>query len=455
MESIFTNNLSVTNAQNFKKFLTGAYGNLFLTFGRAHAWANNEVPTPVDTANTFYDYWDNIIGLKKVSYTDISLVIPRVDWANGEIYTEYGQDVEMYLKANTANVAYDNPFYVRNNKDQIFKCLSNNEGVASTIMPEIDSHGQLPENAYIEGSDGYKWKYMYTIPSGLKERFFTKEYMPVVEEPVVFTNAVDGRLDIIKLLNPGAGYNANSNSNNYNILTVSGDGSGANISVKVATTAANGANVIGFNLFDGGYGYTKASAILTDPNKISNTANAEISFVIGPPGGHGSNVARELGARNIMISVGIEGNEAGLFPITEDSSTFRQIGILKNPLLSSGTVASDLRYRATTKYYLSQPTGSFTHGEPVYIGPSLEEATFSAIVEYYTSENQSLLYLNNISGTATPPATISSNTQSATIIKIEEPTIKRYSGELLYIDNSDVVNRTLTETQQLKLTLRF
>lgn len=351
MSAIFTKNFGVVNAKNFERLTTGVFANTYLAIGRETVWSNTDTaPTPTDTANTFYDLWNNLIGLKKITAADMNLVVPRIDWVSNTTYVEYNHDTQMFAKANTANVAYDNKFYVRNTRDQVFKCLFNNN-VASTVMPTIDIDGQLPENAYVKTSDGYKWKYLYTIPSGLKEKFFTSQYMPVVSEPIVTNSAVDGRLDIIKIVAGGGGFNANSNSNNYNILTISGDGSNANITVKVQTNATvNGANIIDYNIISGGNNYTRATISVVDALKIPNTANANLIAVIGPPGGHGSDLEGELGASNLMICAQIEGDENGTLPINGNDSQFRQIALIKDPLFANGAYATGSVYSATTKY---------------------------------------------------------------------------------------------------------
>lgn len=454
MASIITNKFSVLNAKNFERFITGVFGNTYITFGRNLSWPNSDtVPTPVDTSNTFFNYYNDLSALKKITASDINLVIPRVDWTANTVYIEYGQDVELYSKANTSNVSYDNSFYARNNKDQVFKCLFNANSSNSTIMPEINIDGQLPENPFILNSDSYKWKYMYTIPAGLKEKFFTNAYMPITSEPAVTNSAVDGRLDIIKISANGAGFNANSNSNSLSILTVSGDGSNANITVKVSSTAANGANIVDYTIINGGNNYTRATISIVDTLKIAGTANANLVPVISPPGGHGSSVENELGAASLMISVGFEADENGDFPIDDG---FRQIGILKDIKNANGTYASNTTYRATTKYALTQPNKDFLHQETVYVGTSVANSTFSAVVDAYSSGTY-YLYVNNVNGTVTAPASLIGNTSGAiaTILSINEPDIKRYSGDLLYIENTSIITRSQTETQQVKLTLRF
>ena len=458
MSSIFTKNFGVYNAKNFERFITAAFGTVYMGIGRNRTWDTEPTaPTPTDTANTFYQIWDDLIGLKKITAADMNLVVPRIDWTSGTTYSEYTENLQLFAKIEIEDIQYAYKFYVRNNKDQVFKCLYNNFNAVSTIMPEIDLGGQLPENAFIQTADGYRWKYLYTIPPGLKEKFFTTDFMPVTNETIVRNTATDGRIDIIKIVTAGSGFRSNTNSNSYNILTVTGNGTGANLTARVATTSANGANITGVNILSGGSGYTKAAISINDPLKLIGTQSANLVAVIGPPGGHGSDIEQELGASNMMISVNIEGDEGGIFPINSAESVgFRQIVILKDVLQANSTAATLDKYRTTTKYQLSVPSGEFDHNETVYVGTSLATATFTGVVEHYDNAGYNL-YLNNINGAVTTPATITGAITGATaaILSVTEPDVKRYSGDLLYIDNTTKIVRTLEETEQLKLTLRF
>jgi len=339
--------------------------------------------------------------------------------------------------------------------------LFNNSNANSTVMPEIDLGGQLPENPYIETADGYRWKYLYKIPPGLKEKFFTTTYMPIVVENDVASSAVDGRIDIVKIVNSGAGFNANVSNNFLNIVSVKGDGTGANIRVNAYSTGVNGGNIVGYTVISGGNNYTRATITLVDENKIVGTANANLIAVIGPPGGHGSNVASELGASTLMISVAIEGDENDQIPTQGGGGTqFRQIGLLKDPKVSGNTTALASVYRTTTKYSLVIPTGTFVHRESVFVGANLSSANLTALVDFYDSVNDTL-YVNNIvnDGTVNVANSFSitgaNSGASATVISSIDPGLKLYSGELLYIQNSSAINRDPDEHQQFKIVLKF
>ncbi len=157
-----------------------------------------------------------------------------------------------------------NTFYVRNNRDQVFKCLFNGNNSPSTVEPTVDIDGQLPENPFIVTGDGYRWKYMYTIPPGLKQKFFTKEWMPVVTDDAVRAGSEDGRIDIVKVLWGGSGYFNGGNTNTGSFLSVTNtDGSGARLLARVA----NG-NITSVTVQIGGNNYTRGT--ITANNVLAN-----------------------------------------------------------------------------------------------------------------------------------------------------------------------------------------
>lgn len=460
MSAIFTNYFGIQNAKNFERFITGAYGNTYITIGRNVDWPNNDTP-PVanNSANSFYDYWNNIVALKRITAADMNLVVPRIDWVSGNTYIAYSQDIDLHQKSNVNNIQFDYQFYVRNSKDQVFKCLANNftantQTAKSTVMPELSIGGQLPEDPYIETSDGYKWKYMYTIPPGLKQKFFTKQFMPVTAEPIVTSTALSGGLSVFKITDKGNGYNNNIPATSLNVANVTGDGTGANVTVKIANTVTSNGNIVEINSIDAGSGYTRAIVTINDPLKQISSNTASIVAIIPPPGGHGSDIPRELGASNLMISVDFNGDEDGILPVgASEVHGIRQVGILMDPRTeSTNGYATGQVYRGTTKYTLTN-SGVFLHDEIVYQGTSPESATFSGIVEHFDSS----LYLTNIQGTLATEKEIKGNTSGATAFVVGQYTddLKKYSGKLLYIEDTSEILRSITEIAQFKFTLRF
>lgn len=387
---------------------------------------------------------------KEVHYVTPNGSFLRVNTAFANTYTS--QNLQVWT---TSAVQYSNKYYVRNSADQVFKCLFNNNGGLSSIMPEIALDGQLPENPYIETSDNYKWKYLYTIPSGVKNKFFTDKYMPVLRESIVFDNADPGRIDIIKILNGGSGYYAGGSVNNYAIATVTGDGTRANVTVDVT----NGV-ITDINILNGGNNYTNASVTLSDPLRTSLGTNANLYVVISPNYGHGANPVLELGASNMMISVDFNGDLEGELPTEADGTdTVRQLAIIKDPQYANGTYATSTYLPLFTELSVSAPSVNFDHNAIVYSGSSLENASFTGRVVHFDDETN-LLLLNNITGNVN--ASISETIYqygnplvTAKVFTVTKPGINIFSGEVLYVENRAKIIRSPDQTETTKLVVEF
>ena len=368
-----------------------------------------------------------------------------------------------YTSANIFEVfysttQYSNKFYVRNSKDQIFKCLFNNNGTQSNTEPQISLGGDLPENPYIETVDGYKWKYMYSIPTGLKNKFFTDKYMPVLRDTIVFDNAKDGRIDIIKIVNGGSGYYAGSNVNNYAVVAVTGDGTLANVSVDVVSGV-----IADINILNGGNNYTTATITIDDPlqQTIGNTAN--LQAVISPQYGHGYDPQRELGGSDLMIAVDFVGNIEGNLPVENDATdTYRQISIVKDVKVANvanGSFVTGSVYPMYTKIFTSNPPVDFGHSQTVYVGDSFETATFTAKVIHFDNDTNTL-YVNNVTGeiAGVENETIyqkDAPSVFAKVFNVVEPDINIFSGEILYIENRAKITRHENQTETTKLVVEF
>jgi len=363
---------------------------------------------------------------------------------------------ESMIKVSNTYPQFANNFYVRNSKDQVFKCLYN-DGVNSTIQPEIDIDGQLPENPYILTGDGYKWKYLYTIPYGLKQKFFTNNWMPVVKDNTVVAGAINGRIDIITILDGGSGYytiGQSGNSNTLPIISVVGDGTGANVTAKVESGV-----ITDLNILNGGSGYTTAEIVVTDDDKDPDGDTASFDVIIGPPSGHGVDPARELGCFSIMISVELNEQESGKVPVSSSSGDFdfRQISLIRDPILSTGYYANGSVYTAATIYTLTDPgITNFINDETVYIGSTLETATFTGTVVYW-DPNTNQLYLNNLAGTTESGQSITGVTSAAvaTVLSRSASEMRLFTGDLLYIENRAKIIRDIDQSEQIRIVLSF
>lgn len=153
-----------------------------------------EVPTPTDTKSDDSNLYDNILFGKRVKSSDISLSVKRYDWQINQVYDMY-DDIESLVNKR---------FYVSVDtgiETRVYKCLFNNNNAQSTVEPSGTS-----TESFETLSDGYIWKYMYSITNSDMNRFATSEYIPVVLNTNIVNSAVPGTIDIIKIQSAGARY---------------------------------------------------------------------------------------------------------------------------------------------------------------------------------------------------------------------------------------------------------
>jgi hypothetical protein len=170
-----------------KEFDSLSPSRFFLFFGRNYEWQNELRPDlVVDCVRADLDAWTDMLGAMRITRDDVCLVIPRNQWVNNSVYTEYDDTVEL---ANPYNLK---PFYVTTSEHKVYKCISNGGGLPSTVQPTSTTTSVFCTR------DGYRWKFMYQIPDDLYYRFATDEKIPVefIQDGVSF----DGGLTNVRSL---------------------------------------------------------------------------------------------------------------------------------------------------------------------------------------------------------------------------------------------------------------
>ena len=142
------------------------------------AYDDVSAETPTDDYENHGDEWSRMIAAKRLVSADVSRVIPRRDWANNTLYTKYDSNDSILFTRN---------FFVMNSEYNIYKVLDNFGGANSTVEPTGTTN-----NAVIETSDGYKWKYMHTITAGEAFKHLTASWMPISNSTAVTANPLTG-----------------------------------------------------------------------------------------------------------------------------------------------------------------------------------------------------------------------------------------------------------------------
>ena len=407
---------------------------------------DNNPPQPTQDQKYIKDTFKSMFVAKQIYSNDISPVIQRIDWTSGTTYDYYRDDVNMFEVDGTGTLQLN--FYIRNRYDQVFKCLWNNNSQPSTQEPFFQPGSYGTNNIYT-GSDGYKWKYIYTIDVGLKRKFMDSKWIPVpVSENTpnpIQTSAGFGDIEVINITNGGSGYDS---ANADIVVKITGDGVGAtgtavaNTQTKIITDIA---------VANTGANYTYANVYVTSTLGSGATAIAPIS----PIGGHAFDAVDELDCFNVMFTCEFDGSEGGKIPVDID---YRQVGLIVNPvsLKSYPNPASDPIYKTTTDFVVAPGFGAYTPDEIVYQGETLATSTFSAsVLSFDTASN--VIYLINKVGTPTLNAPVYSSSSGTvrTLLSVTPTDFQPFSGYLSYIENRTAIQRSFDGKEQFRFVLGY
>jgi hypothetical protein len=229
--------------ETFRAILGNNYY-LFAAKSNPYEISDSIIETPIDNEDYLNKIYREIIFGKKITEFDGTIAIKRNNWVSGNVYNQYDSSV--------ANL---NNYYVTVQEGSYFhtyKCLYNNKGAKSTIAPDFTSAST--NDNYFETSDGYIWKYIFSITEFLENRFATEVHFPVIPSPIVTAAAVDGALDIIKVVGVGNNYSnylAGLNTFSSNALRLNGNNLVYDISSNSSASAAN-------DYYNGCYIYIKS-----------------------------------------------------------------------------------------------------------------------------------------------------------------------------------------------------
>ena len=145
-------------------------------------------------------------------------------------------------------------------------------------------------------------------------------------------------------------------------------------------------------------------------------------------------------------------NVAGIF-VTNKIVTGATSGATANAIsfVINGIVKDFNTFDNRHKYTYTSGTGTFVEDEQVY---QVDVATANA---YYHSNDANYYYLTDLRGVLNTGNTIIGQNSNATanISSRLPPDIVQGSGEVLYIENVDPIDRSSSQSESIKLILKF
>ena len=487
MAAIITNKFRIHNQEQFVESFSESSANVYyLGIGRPQAWGtttrgdsrtqyegtDSSPPTPIDSVSQEFHVFDDLLAAKRVTSSDVSIVIPRRNWATGTVYDYYRHDYGHYVTGSSSSVItansgattlFDSTFYVLTEDFNVYKCLDNNSNANSTVKPTGTS------TSILSTADGYKWKYMYTLSASQRTNFLSTDFMAVATDSTVAAANTDGAIDIVKIKTAGSG----GTDGTHTGVAIRGDGSSGTVSVTVSSGAVTAVTVT--NVGSGyTYGYIRVADIITAG--ATGLSGTELDVIIGPKGGHGENAIEELGGYFVMLNTNFEAAETSNSGDFTTANDFRRVTLMRD-IDTGGSAATATTLRGTKAILVTSPSGTFTADEEI------NQATTGAVgkVVEWDSSNNILYYiqprfndqgldsngnLTAFSTTATitgqsSGATATPSTSTTTVDNISFTSgyagseVDADTGDVLYIENRSPITRASDQTENVKLIIEF
>ena len=516
MAAIITDQIRILNAKNFLSGVTSTANAYYSFIGLPNptdiesTW-DTSPPSPKDNFDEEDNYWDTMIALKKINSSDARQVVTRRLWTSGTTYDMYRSD---YSRTNTAKVSgatnlYAATYYIINSDYRVYACLNNGidpdnpNGKPSLDEPTFTD--LEPKKAGTSG-DGYIWKYLYTIKPSDIVKFESTDFIPVPTDwstnsdvASVRDNAVDGSIKIVTITDRGVGLGTANST--YTKVPIYGDGTGAECTIVIN----NDQKVSDVTVSTAGQNYTYGNVDLEAGGVPTGTTRPTFDVIISPPGGHGKDIYRDLGAYNVLLYSRIENDIENPDFIT--GNQIARVGIIENPKATSGSLLSADKASAVGALRLTGAGYSSATFDPdAYFTQTVSAGTTAAarvvnydqttgVLKYWqdrtvagfntvgTAQTNPTYGYNLTAFTASPGTngsltitpTSGSNlaidtsfTGVSTVINnrtyylgqeftsgLASPEVKPYSGNIVYVDNRPSIPRSTNQKEDIKVILQF
>ncbi len=431
---------------------------------------------------------------------------------------DYQTIVNPAPNSDTGNL-YDSNYYVVNSDFKVYICIDNGSSgtnLKGNVSVDEPTFTDLEVSAAGTSGDGYLWKYLFTASPSDIIKFDSTEFIVLPNDWETSTDSQiqnvresgnsDLNLNQIKKVyieNAGSGVNASYQSGPHEV-DILGDGTGGKVQIIVDTTG----KITSAKVSSGGSGYTfgvvDLGTVQINPTGSLSVVNAAKLIPIIPPSkGHGFNIYQELGSDKVLIYARFDDSTKD-FPT---DTKFSQIGIIKNPSQVSSAATFTLnQFSSLSSLKLTSDIGITKS----LIGLGITQSTESGVARGYISsydkdtkilkfyQDRSLYFVNgndqtdntNISSQSKVIAFESSSesiksdntdpdlafTKSidttfsgiTTVVNnkiinlgvtftngISQEEINKKTGDIIYIDNRELVERNSRQKEDVKIVLEF
>ena len=502
MSAFVTDQFRILNAGSFVESISNDSYYAFLGlsnptpgsvgFGRTDNWDTSTTNNPVDNFQYLSHYRDTSLFGKKITTENARRVIRKVQWVSNTPYDMYRHD---YRQGNESSVSktvrlYDSNYYIITSEFKVYICIDNgSSGSNPSITGSLIEPTQTDIEPPVAGSDGYRWKYLFSISPSDVIKFDSTEFITVPNNWLTTTNSD------IEIIRDGGDSDTNNNQlktvyiedggTGYSNGTASiiGDGSGAAVSIAVDSSGT----ITSVTVTNGGKGYTYGIVDLRD----NSGSGSRLIPIIPPSKGHGYNIYEELGTDKVLMYARFDDSTKD-FPI---DTKFAQVGIIRNPETFAGTGVTFTENAFSSLYAIGLSTSrTVSIGEKItqnVSGAKGYVASFdkdTKVLKYY--QDRSLCFGNNEDQldsastsniiefdstndieffTSGGSASIDTNLNGGVVVVnnkqinlgvtfangLANPEINKKTGTIIYIDNRPEVQRDSRQKEDIKIILEF
>jgi len=517
MAAIITDQLRILNAKNFVAGVQSSQNSYYAWIGLPNATSYQsdwdvDPPSPKDSLNQSNEYWDTMLALKKIASGDVSEVVRKNTWTSGTTYDMWRNDINRDNQSYPSNATdiYFADYYVMNEDYRVYICLYNNAKPENDFQggPSLDqpTFTDLEPREAGSSGDGYIWKYLYTIKPSQAIKFDSTNYIPVptdwatnsTDAAVRDNAATSGQLKIVTIRSRGVGLGTANAT--YTKVPIEGDGSGAEATIVMS----NDSTVDSITVSNGGSGYTYGTVDLASGGVPTGTTSPTFNVIIPPDGGHGKDIYRELGAYNVLVYARFENDSENPDFIT--GNQFARVGLVENPLQDGTTTL--LQGNNVSALYALKLTGigystaSFIADNKILqtvgvgstaVGRVASYDQTTGVLKYWQDRTNNGFTFAGVAGVTTTgyndfPFTASPGSGGSVAITggdislnietaftglsteinnrtyylgqsftegVSQPESKKYSGNIIFVDNRPSVTRSSSQKEDVKIILQF
>lgn len=230
-KKLVTSAFNIENARAFLSTVADHTAAYYIFTGRHIPYepADSVLEAPTDSLqSSTLDVYNNMLFGKRVTETDAKHMINRNDWETGTVYAMYDHE-DAYLSTNNFHTVV-----LTGSNYHVYKCLDNNGGANSTVEPS-----GTDVDPFFSPSDGYMWKYMYTVTEAVYNKFKTLNYIPVVANSSVIAAAIPGTIEHINVDSGGRGYDNYIVEGEFRTADIQIGGSGTTYGITDDASALN------------------------------------------------------------------------------------------------------------------------------------------------------------------------------------------------------------------------